>query len=325
MSTRLALAILAGALAACAADDAVILVQKGADSAGIYNARTGEALATIPVGKKPHELVLSEDRRTAYVTNYGADTYTDLDPGDNTVSVIDLPARRKVADINLGKYRRPHGIDRGKSGRLYITTDFPAAVLVIDPAERKVLREFPLEETLPHMLAVSRDEKTAVVACSGSGSVAVLSLETGRSSPVEIGGTPMGIVFSGDEKRAYATNRNGEAVAIIDVERAVLLTKLLVPGDPVRLQFSPDRRKLLVTFIGAGDAAVIDTLAMRPERRFPAGKSAEGLAFDDKGKFLYITAQGEDKLLKYSTGDWRLVLEVKTGAKPDTPAIFPLK
>ena len=93
----------------------------------------GEKLATIPVGKKPHELVLSEDRRTAYVTNYGADTYTELEPGDNTISVIDLAARRKMDDIDLGKYHRPHGIERGKSGRLYVTTDFPAAVLMIDP------------------------------------------------------------------------------------------------------------------------------------------------------------------------------------------------
>ena len=115
-----------------------------------------------------------------------------------------------------------------------------------------MVREFPLEETLPHMLAVTRDEKTAVVACAGSASVAVLSLESGRSHPVEIGGIPMGIILSGDEKRAYATNRNGESMAVIDVERAVLVTKIPLPGDPVRLQFSPDRRKLVVTFIGLG-------------------------------------------------------------------------
>jgi len=325
MHIQLGLALLAGALAAMAADDGVILVNKGSDSAGIYNARTGQTLATISVGKKPHELVLSEDRRTAYVTNYGVDTYTDLDPGDNTISIIDLVARNKTADISLGKYRRPHGIERGKSGRLYVTTDFPAAVLVIDPKERKVVREFPLEETLPHMLAVTRDEKTAVVACAGSASIAVLSLETGRSSPIDIGGTPMGVILNTADKRAYATNRNGESISAIDIERAVLITKILLPGDPVRLQYNPDRTKIVVTFIGAGDAAVIDTLTMKPEYRFPAGKAAEGLTFDDKGKYLYITAQGEDKLLKFTTTDWRLVLQVPTGAKPDTPAIFPLK
>ena len=325
MGNRLALALLTAVLAAAAADEGVILVQKGADSAGIFNARTGETLANIPVGKKPHELVLSADRRTAYVTNYGVDTYTDLEPGDNTISVIDLQARRKVADINLGKYHRPHGIERGESGRLYVTTDFPAAVLMVDPEQLRVVREFLLEETLPHMLAVTRDEKTAVVACAGSASLTVLSLETGKSSPVEIGGIPMGVILSGDEKRAYATNRNGEAIAVVDVPRAVLVTKIMLNGAPVRLRFTPDRRKLLVTFIGTGDAAVVDALTMKLEQRFPVGKAAEGLAFDEKGKFLYITAQGDDRLVKYSTTDWRQVLEVKTGAKPDTPAVFPLK
>jgi DNA-binding beta-propeller fold protein YncE len=246
-------------------------------------------------------------------------------PGGNTISIVDLASRRRTGDIDLGKYRRPHGIEFGESGRLYVTTDFPAAVVVVDPAERKIVKAVELEDTLPHMLAVTRDEKRAYVACSGSGTEAIVDLEAGTAKAVEIGGVPMGIRLSPDEKRVWATNRTGEAIVAIDTAVGSIFNRHPMMGQPVRLALSPDKRRVLVSFIGSGDAAVLDAITMQPERRFPVGKRAEGLAYDAEGKFVYVTAQGEDKMLKVSTTSWKPVLEIKTGAKPDTPIVFDLR
>jgi YVTN family beta-propeller protein len=54
--------------------------------------------ADIPTGKGPHGVVIAPDGQRAYVTNQY----------ENTVSVIDVPARKPVATIAVGD--RPNGI-----------------------------------------------------------------------------------------------------------------------------------------------------------------------------------------------------------------------
>ena len=84
------------------------------------------------------------DRRLAYITNYGVNSYTQQEEGGNSISILDLVRREKLGEIELGKFHRPHGIELGRSGRLYATCDFPPSLLVIDPAKRAILREYPV-------------------------------------------------------------------------------------------------------------------------------------------------------------------------------------
>ena len=62
-------------------------------------------LATLPTGQGPHEVAISRDGSVAVVTDYGAQG-----PGGNTLTVIDVPGQRVARTIELGQYRRPHGI-----------------------------------------------------------------------------------------------------------------------------------------------------------------------------------------------------------------------
>jgi YVTN family beta-propeller protein len=325
MLSRYLLVAALGAGLQTAAEEAVIVVHKGGDSTGIYKTKDGALVATIPVGKIPHELVLSADERLAYVTNYGVGSYTAMEAGGNSISIVDLDKRAVAGEIGLGEYHRPHGIERGASGKLYVTVDFPPALLVIDPAARKIVKAHKLEDTMPHMVAITRDEAKAYIGCSGSASVAILDLASGTSNSVEIGGVPMGLTLSADERRVYATTRTGNNVAVIDTATAKLRTAIPIPGEPVRLRVSPDKRWLAVTTIGSGEAYAVDLLSLKPTYRVAVGRAAEGLDFDRKGAFLYVTAQGDNKIVKVSTDTWRPVLEIKTGERPDTPAVFRMK
>jgi YVTN family beta-propeller protein len=308
-----------------AADEAVLVVHKGGDSVGIYRTKDGSAVGTIPVGKVPHELVLSADERLAYVTNYGVASYTSMDPGGNSISILDLEKRTAVGEIALGEYHRPHGIERGASGKLYVTVDFPPALLVIDPVARKIVKAHKLEDTMPHMVAVTRDESKAYIGCSGSASVAIVDLASGTSNSVEVGGVPMGLTLSPDERRVFATTRTANNVAVIDTATAKLRTAIPVSGQPVRLRISPDKRWLVVTTIGSGEAYGVDMLTLKPTYKVPIGRAAEGVEFDRRGAFFYVTAQGDNKIVKVSADTWRPVLEIRTGERPDTPAVLRLK
>jgi DNA-binding beta-propeller fold protein YncE len=205
-----ALIVFLACVGGLSAGEVLMVAHKWADSLGFYDTTSGKSLKTIPVGIKPHEFALTPDRKLAYVTNYGVDRYTEKSQGANTISIVDLERREKIGEINLGRFHRPHGIERGASGRLYITCDLPPSLVVVDPRKKAVVEHYDVGQSLPHMVAVTHDEKKAYTANSGSATVTAIRM--GKPKPVAhiaIGGVPMGLAMAADGSRLYAANRTG--------------------------------------------------------------------------------------------------------------------
>jgi YVTN family beta-propeller protein len=307
-------------LALCLPLDAqqVLILHKTANSLGVYEHATGKNLANIAVGVKPHEFALSPDERFAYVTNYGADSYTETQPGGNTISIVDLKQRKNIGEIELGEFHRPHGIERSRSGLYYVTTDFPPALLVVDAAARRVRRVIRLTAKLPHMVQLSHDETRAWTADSGSGTLTSIGLDSGtEEKKFDVGGVPMGFALSRDGTRLYAATRSNDSVWVLDAKKNELIRQIAVPGNPVRLLLANKDTVLLASLIEAGAVAVIDTQTLKEVRRFPAGARAEGLQIDPDGRHAYVSAQGDNFVLRLSLGDFRPQLKIPTAAKPD--------
>lgn len=305
-------------LAAAFGADTLLVVHKLDDSFGFYDAASGKLEAKVATGRKPHEFALSADRRFAYVTNYGADTYTESQPGGNTLTIIDLRERRAVGEISLGSYTRPHGIERGKSGRFYVTTDFPAALLVVDGARRKVLHAIPLTGKLPHMVQLSADERQAWTADAGSGTVTVVDLNARRvRTQVEVGGVPMGLALTPDEKTLFVATRTANTVVAVDAVTNRVRRNVGVPGNPVRMAYLPDARLLLVTLIETGEVAALNARTLLEVKRVPVGARCEGILADPRGGALYVSAQGDNRVVKFSLPDLEPVQNIETAAKPD--------
>jgi YVTN family beta-propeller protein len=294
---------------------------KWSDSVVFYDATTGREQQSVPIGRRPHEMALSKDGALAFVSLYGTDFYYDDAEGGRAVAILDVANRRKLGEIDLGEYRRPHGIEVGhRTGRLYITCDRPAALLIIDPERRIIEAAIRLAnpQALPHMVAVSRDERVAYVANCGDGAVSVIDLEARKEAKgVSIGGVPMGMALSADGQTLFATNRTANGVAVIDTINAKVKRIIEIRGQPVRAQLTPDERLLVVTFIETGEVAVVDVGALAVTRRLPIGSRVEGLLIDPEGRYGYASAQADNKVVKFSLRDGRQVLEIQTAERPD--------
>jgi len=315
---RIALALIA-ASAGVASDEGLLLtVHKRADSFGIYDLATGKPVSNVPTGVKPHEFALTPDRRYAYVTDYGVDSYTTADPGGNTITIVDLKSRQPAGKIDLGEYHRPHGIELARSGMMYVSTEKPAALLVIDPRRRKIRNAIPLPGSLPHMIVVSADESKVWTADAGSGTVTVMDIRTRKQlAQIEVGGVPMGLAVSKDEKRVYCATRSGNTVAIIDGVANRLRRQVGIPGEPVRALLSADGNSLFVSLIASGEVAVIDTRTELEVRRVKAGAAAEGLAVHPNGSALFVSIQGENRILELELPGLQAVRSIETAARPD--------
>jgi YVTN family beta-propeller protein len=313
-------ALLAGALGARAEE--LLVVEKGAECLAGYDTATGRALWNVKVGTKPHEFAVARDGRTAWVSNYGVDSFADTGPGGTTLSVVDLVRHEAAGLIDLGEIHRPHFIHVGSSGRLYVTTDEPAGLVVLDPQKRAVVRHYAVGQSLPHMLAVSADEKRAFTANTGSGTVSVITLDGDTPvRQVEIGGLPQGFAWSRDAKRLFVSNRAGDEVLSLDAVSGAVTARTRISGHPHRLVVTPDGQRLLASAIDSGDVVVIDTATLKETSRFRVGKRADGITVDAAGRFGYVAVQDADKVVKFSVPDGEPVLEIKTRSKPDPVSV----
>ena len=166
------------------------VVQKVAGSVGFYT-HDGKFLTAVKVGEHPHEAVLSPDKRLLYVTDNGILWMTYKGEGGNTISIVDIKARKKVGVIDLGSSRRPHGIDVDpKTGHIVATTENPSGLVLVDPVARKVLRRYDVKGEAPHMVRLSPDARIAYVSNTNSGTLAAVNLETGEAKTIPTGARP---------------------------------------------------------------------------------------------------------------------------------------
>lgn len=309
------------------ADDAngsaskLLVAHKWGDSVGFYDAATGKLEQTVAVGHRPHELALSRDRKLAYATLYGIDLYTETVEGGRSIAVVDVAGRTKRGEIDLGKYRRPHGIEIGhKTDLLYVTCDHPAALLVIDPMKSKVVAGIELSKanSLCHMVAVAADEQTAFVANCGTADISVIDLDSRREvQRIDVGGIPMGMALTVDGRTLFATTRTANSLAVIDVASRKVKRVIEIVGQPVRAHATPDGNWVLTTLIDSGELAVVDAQTWMLQRRIPIGRRVEGLTVDPEGRFAYASAQADDKIARVSLTDWKVVAEISAGPRPD--------
>ena len=79
---------------------ALVVLNKADNAMAIINPVNGKVVATIPVGRNPHEAAVSDDGKFAFSSNMQG----------NSISVIDLTTQRELHRVDLPNLRTPHGL-----------------------------------------------------------------------------------------------------------------------------------------------------------------------------------------------------------------------
>src|SRR5579862_9239286 len=158
MGTRIFLSIMSGLAAIFIAGGALaqspsatlLVLAKSDNTVSIVDPATLQVVARIPSGPDPHEIIASDDGKLAYITNYGG-----VDSSLNTISVVDLVARKALHPIDLGALRSTHGLDFA-GGKLYFTAETNKVIGRYDPATQRVDWILGTGEDRTHMIFVSK-------------------------------------------------------------------------------------------------------------------------------------------------------------------------
>ncbi|MCK6449158.1 MAG: beta-propeller fold lactonase family protein [Planctomycetes bacterium] len=254
----------------------LVVLNKTDATASFLDARSGEALAVVGTGIGPHEAAVPPGEELVVVCDYGAQT-----PG-NTLTLIDVAHRVPIGKIELGEYRRPHGIAFASAERCYVTCEQNQALVEVDVAARKVVRALPTEQQLSHMVALAPDGTRAFVANIGPGTVSALDLATGKVlSKIECGKGSEGIDVSPDGRVVWVANREADTLSIVDAAGLKEDVELPIGDFPIRVKATPNGKFVLVSNAQAGDVVVLDATTREVRARIGMG-TREGDPVDER-------------------------------------------
>lgn len=321
-----------GGAASAAPTGTLIVLNKSDDTASLIDLASSEVRATLPTGDGPHEVAISNDGKTAVVTNYG----DNANPG-KTLTVLDVPGKKAVRTIDLGTYSRPHGIVWLQGDEVAVTVEGSKAVLIVGVSEGKVKHAIPTDQAGTHMVAVSSKHRRAFTANLGSGSTTVIDLATHqRVTDVATGKGAEGIAVAPDGSEVWVTNRDANTVSVVDPV-TLKITATLEPGKmPIRVKFTSDGTRALVSNAVSGDVAIFDTVTRKKITSIPMQKEGEklddtkrmasqfgsgpvpvGILIPDSLQLAFVANTNFDTVTVIDLDSLSIVDRLKAGREPD--------
>ena len=267
----------------------LLVANKHSDTLSYVDPETLSVVDTISTGPNPHEMAITPDRLTLYLSNYA--------PPGNTISVIDLIAHRHVKQISTGDYARIHDAAMAPDGRhAYFTAGQTGFVVELDTKTNEVVRGIPTHGLISHMVLVSQDGQRLYTANIESENVSVIDIESGDLiTQIPCGKGCEGMAFTPDGRQLWVGNQTGASITIIDLATHEALKTFPCAGMPVRIQFTPDGRLALISsWAEKGELIVIEAAALREIARLPVGRRAIGMEVSPDGKRVFVGCEYDD-------------------------------
>jgi YVTN family beta-propeller protein len=293
----------------------LLVGNKGEDTLSFIDLESGKELARRPTGKWPHEIAISPDNRQAAVVSYGG----------TTVELFDIAKREKIRTIELAPNAGPHGIVWLRDNRLVVTTERSRSVAIADPAAGRLTASIPTDQAGTHMVAVTRNGRTAFTANIPAGTVTVLDLAGNKKlRDLPVGGKPEGIALSVDEKLLWVADLEGARVQAFDARTFERKAEIATGKGPIRVAASPDGRWIVTSNVGSGNLTLIDARRLRKVRDIPISGTQEAgqvtILFGPGGR-LYIAETGRDQVAEVVLPSGKVLRRIKSGKNGDGLAI----
>ena len=206
-----------------------------------------------------------------------------------SISVIDTAQLTVIDTIAVGR-GAVNVILSADGTRAYVTNELDDTLSVIDTATRQVIRTIPLLYR-PHGMSLGVDPTTGAV-----------------------------------DQRLYVANLGSDQVTVLNTATLEVITHVTVGNTPDSPLATKDGKQVWVTNYGEGEAStlsLVDTLSFTEIYTLPVGIYPHGIKFAPDGSQLYVSVQGEDKLVVVDPATRQLVATYPAGNAPHGLGISP--
>ena len=257
-------------------------------SVAVINAENNSVLATIPVHKQPLAIALDPEGNLAYVVNSGS----------NSISVVDLKARREVALIGVGE--DPAAARVARDGKTLVVANRGGnSVSIIDTATREVRT---VVEGCPGAsdVVILPDSSKTFAACSAGHQVMAIQLAHGAmpdgraaatdrlEALLDVGRAPVQLALKPDGGEVFVSNSLSNSISEIYADKDDVAGAYLMGADPVRGLVSPDNALLYVGNLHSQEVTVYSIEDGKRIAAIHVGDGPSALAFSTAGHLLFV-------------------------------------
>jgi ABC-type branched-subunit amino acid transport system substrate-binding protein len=334
----------------------LIVVEESDSSIGFYDPNKGE-IGRIKTGFWPHEIAVSDDGKTAYVTNFGIKDYDEnIGVPGASISVIDIQNICEVKRLftykdlaEYKKYKAPHGVKISPDGNnLYVnvegedeevlvynlkdSTSLPIQFFKIAPEfnineiKEDFISNFDIEEGT-HNFLFSEDGKFLFLSAGRKGLFKIdssngavinhIQLDVKDPNPVR------GLTYTIDKKSLIVSGRNKIAIvnpADLSIEKSFSnfgVTQLLYS------QPSPDGKYILAPAVWESTILVIDINSGSIVERIQVGIDPIHLAFDKESNKAYVSHGRSKYISVVDLITFEVERKIETKGGPNGIAVVP--
>jgi YVTN family beta-propeller protein len=239
----------------------------GVNTLAGFDARTGDVLGVVPIGRRPIGVTAPHGTGKVYTA----------DERSNQLSVLDKASFTIVKTIPTGAASFPHHMMASANGELvYFGRYNTNTVGVVDTSSDELVHVWPASANplaKTHAVWITTDGKDLYTTNEGAtqsapGTVSKLDAETGDLIwEFPIGARPSEILVTPDGKAAYVSVRNDNKLRVLDLsgDSPQLVGETFIGVQPDTLQITNDGKTLVVGLRSIPQLALLgtDTLQVR--------------------------------------------------------------
>lgn len=299
----------------------IVVANQQSASASVIELPSGTT-TEITVGEGPHEAAITSDGRFAVVTVYGTQV-----PG-NQLAVIDLATKAVVRTVDLGEFRRPHGVVAlpGSPDRVTVTSEAARHLLVVNIADGGIEAAIPTEARGSHMVAVTADGTRGFTANIPDGSVSEIDLddpELVRVSPVST--MTEGVAVTPDGAEVWVGSNDAGTVSVLDTRSNTVTATITGFTMPYRLGISPDGRLAVVCDPQGNAIHVVDVESREVLGALTGLGSPRGVSIAPDSRTAFVTLNASSEVAVVDLETRAILARYPVGASPDGVAFAPAR
>ena len=281
----------------------------------LFDGRTYDSVASVPVGQGPHEIASAPDGRHLYVGNTGGSPESKR----HTITRIDVAEPTRTSAIDPGDCEGLHDLQVSPSGTLlWVGCARVRAVNEIELATGKLRRRWPIEPDGGWILRATPDERRVYVAHLEGQAVSVVDRESGAASAVAGPGPQYGIDVLPDGREVWVTAPDSARVTVLDGTSGRVLAVMQSWGNgPGRLRFTPDGRLAVVPHDAPKALVLVDVASRKSVASIPLPAEPKVLALSPDGRFAAVSHPDAKAVSIVDLGRRAVLRTIAVPGKPD--------
>lgn len=295
------LSFVCGTIYAETENNLLTVVEENSGYVSFYDPINYQNTGRIKVGFLPHEIVVTRDNKTAYVTNFGIKDYdSGIGLPGASISVIDIPNRtekNRLYTFNPSEYKdysqingAPHGVKLRPplEKQLYVNLEKGNQVLVFDLMTNKIIKKFIVSPNT-HNIFFSPDGTTLWLMAAKDG-VIRMNADTGEITGTYISATPVrGLKYTPDHRYLMVSTVN--QITFIDPVTLEVKKQFnnLGVGPILYSDITPDQKYIVAPAAFDNQVLIIEVDTGKVIKRIVTGLNPIIALIDASGKYAYIS------------------------------------